>query len=156
MRFDRLTALRLLGAYFVAKAAALLFAAKLVYDVPEFRDQALNFAFHLAPIIALRGNEDLRVPLAVCCAAFALVEGIGLWCRQNWARVVILVDISYYFARAALGLFLLSNIDRTAFLQISKSPWTALAITERLVACMFLLDPDTSRVFKKPADSGDL
>jgi hypothetical protein len=141
-------AVKLIAAYLGLKAVVLTLCAAGAHLWPSKHAAANGVIEDLVPMIAELRDARLDLWLAPLFALTDMVLGLGVWFLQNWARIIIIIDLSWLFGRAAAGLLLLP-----AFAQAYKlhprapSPWVAVNLVAGLVTLGCLLDPDLRRAF---------
>ena len=85
---------------------------------------------------------------------FVLVDtvlGAGIWFLQSWARVIILIDLTWLFGRAAVGLMALLVVHPKVVHFRPLSPYFAINVLASLMMLGCLLDPDITHAFQRHA-----
>jgi len=146
---------KLVAAFFLLDAAALLLAAAIGYLFPGLQSSANNFIAQRAPYIKELELVPFGIFLAPLIAGFHVVQGFGIWFLKRWARTFIVFDLTYRLGDAAVAAVLLSSIDRKLLLSIASTPNFAINAVAHILILFYLLDPDAKRVFGLHDDQSD-
>jgi len=138
---------KLVAAFFLLDATALLVAAALGHLLPGFQSSANNFIAQRAPFIRELDLVPFGVSLAPLVACFHAVQGLGIWFLKRWARTFVVLDLIYRLGDAAFAAVLLFGIDRKMLLSIVSTPSFAISAIAHVLMLFYLLDPDAKRAF---------
>lgn len=81
---------------------------------------------------------------------FALVDvtlGVGVWLLQRWARTLIVIDLTWLFGRALVGLAAALVFFHGAVDFQNLSRYFIINLVASLMTLAFLLDSDVKRAF---------
>ena len=146
---------KLVAAFFLLDAAALLLAAAIGYLFPGLQSSANNFIAQRAPYIKEMELVPFGIYLAPLIAGFHVVQGLGIWFLKRWARTFIVFDLMYRLGDAAVAAALLSGIDRKLLLSIVSTPNFAINAIAHILILFYLLDPDAKRAVGLREDHSD-
>jgi len=147
-------AVKLVAAYLCLKAIILCLCVAAVYLRPANRPSANRVIEDLVPIIMGLREPKADIWLALLFVFTDLVLGLGVWFLQNWARIVIVIDLTWLFGRAAAGLLVLPLIPRSMLHLHAPSPYFAVNLAAGLLTLGCLLDPDIKGAFGARPSSG--
>jgi hypothetical protein len=129
-------------------ASGILAAASIVGRfLPAYRGTAIAVISSLAPWSSELGHGSLGMTLAPILAAWEAAKAMGFWFLWRWARMLVLIDVYYYFGRGALAVALLFEFDRPLLTSILASPYFEINLVLRLGFWYYLSDPDVMRAF---------
>jgi hypothetical protein len=143
MNGGRPLGIKLIAAYLLMRAAALIAAMSIVYMRPELRKGADDFILYFA----INLGSMLRHESAIISALLDVALGLGIWFLMRWSRTVIVMLSSYGLCRAAIGSAILMEIDRKFLLSQISSPYFAISVVVCVLTLFYLLDPDVKRLF---------
>lgn len=144
-------AVRLIATYLWLKAIVLIICVIAVHHHPSVQSAANGVIEDLVPMImALREPKD-DIWLAPLFAMVDAALGTGIWFLQRWARVVIVIDLTWLFTRVAIGLVALVAIHPKVLHLRTPSPYLVINITASLMILGCLLDPDIKHAFQRRA-----
>lgn len=141
---------KVIASYFFLKAGVLLSASAIGYLRPELREGANEFISHGASFVKQFDMVKYGIALAPLLAVYETVMGLGFWFLKRWARLLVLVNIYYYFGRGIMGLLLLWEINPKTAHPIMSSPYFMVALILNIVFLLYLIDSDVKRAFKIP------
>jgi uncharacterized membrane protein (DUF2068 family) len=78
---------------------------------------------------------------ALIVALIYVVVGFGLWALKNWARIVALVFVAFFFLVGLIGLLHF------------PSPWHIVRAGIQIAIFVYLLLPDVKRIFNPASTS---
>ncbi len=136
----------LIAGYFCLKAAMLPMAVAIAHMSPELQPAANELISHLSPIIHGFRIWGFEVFLALPFALLRLAVGLGIWFLKRWARTIIVLDLLWFFCRAAVGLGILLALDHK-LPPLASSPYLAVDIVISASILVYLLDPEVKRTF---------
>jgi hypothetical protein len=143
--------LKLVAAYLWLKAAALSLCVIAAYLHPSVRPAANGIIEALVPMLLGIHDPSADFWVAPIFVAVDVALGVGIWFLQGWARTVIVIDLTWLFGRAAVGLFALAAVHPKG-LQFHNPPvYFSINLVASLMMLVCLVDPDTRRAFR----SGD-
>ncbi len=96
------------------------------------------------------GQGSLVLTLAPILAAWEAAKAIGFWFLGRWARMLVLIDVYYYFGRGALAVAFLLGFDRPLLTSILASPYFGINLVLRLGFWYYLSNPDVKSAFGIP------
>jgi hypothetical protein len=146
---------KLVAAFFLLDATALLVAAAIGYLLPGLQTSANNFIAHRAPFIKELDLAPFGVFLAPLIACFRAVQGLGIWFLKGWARTFIIFDLMYRLGDAAVAAALLFGIDRKMLSSIVSTPHFAIYAIAHVLILLYLLGPEAKRAFGLRDDQPD-
>jgi TRAP-type C4-dicarboxylate transport system permease small subunit len=122
-------------------------AAAIAYTIPELKPVANDFIARLVPI-----SLKLHVGsvIVICASLFSLLRlavGLGIWFLERWARTIIILDLSWAFCRAAVGLAISISFDHKLPPLPSSPLYLAMDIVISGFILVYLFDPDVRRAF---------
>jgi hypothetical protein len=142
-------AVKLIAFYLWLKAAALILSAISAYLYPSVQSTANGVIEDLVPMIMAWREPAHDIWLALLFALVDATLGIGIWFLQKWARIIIVIDLTWLFGRAAVGLLMIAAIHPNGLHFRNPSPYFSINIVASLFILCGLLDPDVMRVFGK-------
>ena len=146
---NRPIVVRLIATYLWLKAIVLMACVIAMHFRPSVRGVANGVIEDLVPMIAGLRTPDADIWLAPLFAIIDTVLGTGIWFRQGWARVVIVIDLTWLFGRAAFGVLLALAALHSKVHFRTPSPYFVINIVASLTILGCLLDPDIKRFFQK-------
>jgi membrane protease YdiL (CAAX protease family) len=102
-------------------------------------------------LIHISPHRWTPVPIAPLFVLVDTVLGAGIWFLQSWARIIILIDLTWLFGRAAVGLMALVVVHPKVVHFQSSSPYFAINVLVSLMMLSCLLDPDIEHAFQRRA-----
>ena len=102
---------------------------------PSVQPTANGIIEDLVPMIMGLKEPEMNIWLAPLFVVIDGVLGAGIWFLQRWARVIIVIDLSWLFVRAAVGLMALVILHPKGIQFRAPSPYFAVNI---LVSFMML------------------
>lgn len=155
MNVNRPFGVKLIAGVFFLEAAVLVLAAAVGYLKPELQPNANKFIAQRAPYLQDLDLVKFGVMLAPLLAAFDAAKGLGIWFLKRWARVLIVLDLTYRLGEAAVAAVLLWGVDRKMLLSIVSTPAFAIGSVLNVIILGYLLDPDAKRAFGLRDDQSD-
>lgn len=146
MTDHRPLAVKLIAEYFCLKAVLLTIAVAIVYTSPEIKPAENDFISLLAPIVPEHIGR-IGVLFALPFALVRLVIGLGIWFMKKWARMIIVLDLSWAFCSAGIGLATSISFDHKLPQLPSSSPYLPIDILISILILFYLFDPDVKRAF---------
>jgi hypothetical protein len=140
--------IKLVAAFYFLESAVLAIAAMVGYFKPDLRPMAEEFIVRRVPFIKefdLTGYSIMLAPLLVATDA---VLGLGIFSLQKWTRLFIVCDLSYRIGDAVVAAAALWAVDRKMLSSIVSTPTFLINATAHIAILLYLLDPDTKRVFR--------
>jgi hypothetical protein len=133
-------------------AASIVLAAASIVGrfLPAYRGIAIATISSLAPWSSELGHGNLGMTLAPIVAVWEAGKAIGFWFLWRWARMLVLIDVYYYFGRGALAVALLLGFDRPLLTSILASPYFEINLVLRLGFLYYLSDPGVKIAFGIP------
>jgi hypothetical protein len=92
------------------------------------------------------GRSMLVLTITLAFAVFATVKGLGIWFMQQWARWLILIDLTCRFGNLLWVAFLL---DRRELIALVSNSDFSIGFVINLFVLILLLDPNTASAFGK-------
>ncbi|MGO9324693.1 MAG: hypothetical protein ACLP07_09040 [Terracidiphilus sp.] len=148
---DQPFAVRLIAAYLWLKAVVLIVCVLTAHFHPSVQSVANGVIEDLVPMIMGLREPAADIWLAPLFAMVDTVLGAGIWFLQSWARIIIVIDLTWLFCRAAVGLLALIAIHPKVLHFRVLSPYFAINVVVSLVMLGCLLDPDIKRAFQRRA-----
>jgi hypothetical protein len=138
--------IKLIAAYLCLKALVLFLVVATVYERPELQPEANKLVLYLIP--ALQNYQiDNRVIIAPLFIIFYLILGLGIWFLKKWAWTIIVVDLSWAFARSAVSLSMLIVFDRKTLQLLEFPPYLAANILLSFFVLVYLINSDVKQAF---------
>ena len=144
-------AVQLIAAYLWLKAAVLIVSVIAVHFHPSVQPTANGIIEDLVPMIMGLRDPKTDIWLAPLFAVTDTVLGAGLWSLQSWARVIIVIDLTWLFGRAAVGLILIAVIHPKGLHFQAPSPYFEINVLVSLLMLGCLMDPDIEHAFRRRA-----
>ncbi|MGD1105675.1 MAG: hypothetical protein ABR865_01440 [Terracidiphilus sp.] len=141
-------AVKLIAAYLCLKAAALSLCVIAVHLHPSSQPAANGIIEDLVPMLLGIHEPSADFWLAPVFVAVDAALGVGIWLLQGWARVVIVIDLTWLFGRAAVGLLALAAIHPKGLHFHNPSVYFSINVVASLMILVCLVDPDTRRAFR--------
>jgi hypothetical protein len=142
---------KLIAAYLWLKASALCLIVVAAHLHPSTQPAANGIIEDLVPILLGFHDPSADLWLAPVFVAIDAVLGVGIWFLQGWARIVIVIDLTWLFGRVAVGLLALAALHPKGLHFRSPSPYFSINLVASLAILVCLVDPGTKRAFR----SGD-
>ena len=144
-------AVRLIATYLWLKATVLIVCVVSMHFRPSVQPTANGIIEDLVPMIMGLKEPEMNIWLAPLFVVIDGVLGAGIWFLQRWARVVIVIDLSWLFVRAAVGLMALVILHPKGIQFRAPSPYFEVNILVSFMMLSWLLDPDIRHVFQRHA-----
>lgn len=116
---------------------------------PSVQPTANGIIEDLVPMIMGLKEPEMDVWLAPLFAVIDTVLGAGIWFLQSWARVLIIIDLTWLFGRAAVGLMALVVAHPKVVHFRPPSPYFGINVLVSLMMLGCLLDPDIKQAFQR-------
>lgn len=142
-------AVRLIAAYLWLKAAVLVMCVVAAHFRPSVQPKANGIIEDLVPMIMGLKVPEIDIWLAPIFVLVDVALGAGVWFLQSWARVIVVIDLTWLFCRAAVGLMALAIIRPEMAHSQAPSPYFAINVLASLVMLGCLLDPDIQSAFRR-------
>jgi hypothetical protein len=142
-------AIRLIAAYLLLKATVLVMCILAVHFRPSVQPTANGIIEDLVPMIMGLKDPEMDIWLAPLFVVVDTVLGAGIWFLQSWARVIIVIDLTWLFGRAAVGLLALAVAHPKVVQFRPPSPYFAINVLVSLMMLGCLLDPDIKDAFQR-------
>ena len=142
-------AVQLIALYLWLKSIALMICAIGAYLRPSTQSMANGVIEGLVPMIMAWREPAHDIWLALLFALVDATLGIGIWFLQKWARIIIVIDLTWLFGRAAVGLLMIAAIHPNGLHFRNPSPYFSINIVASLFILSGLRNPDVIRVFGK-------
>lgn len=140
---------QLIALYLWLKATALIACAITAYLRPSTQSTANGVIEGLVPMIMAWREPADDIWLALLFALVDATLGTGIWFLQRWARTIIVIDLTWLFGRAAVGLLALVAIRPNGLHFRNPSPYFSINLVASFFILGSLLDPDVMRAFGK-------
>lgn len=140
--------IKLVAAFYFLESAVLAIAAMVGYFKPELRSGAEAFIAQRAPFLKEFELVNYGLVAAPFLAGVDAVLGLGIFFLQKWTRLLIVWDLGYRVGDAAVAAAMLWAIDRKMLSSIVSTPTFLINATAHIAILLYLLDPDTKRVFQ--------
>jgi hypothetical protein len=137
----------LIAGYFCLKAAVLSIAIAIAYTSPELQPDAKDLIAYLVPMITKLHIGSIDFVFALPFALLRLAVGLGIWFLKKWARTLVVLDLSWAFCRAAIGLAMYLSIDHKLPPLPSSSLYLTIDVIISAYILVYLLDSDVKRTF---------
>ena len=148
-------AIRLIAAYLLLKATVLVMCVLAVDFRPSVQSTANGIIEDLVPMIMGLKDSEMDIWLAPLFVVVDTVLGAGIWFLQSWARIIILIDLTWLFGRAAVGLMALALAHPIGVHFRPPSLFFAINVLVSLVMLGCLLDPDIGDAFRAGGPGAD-
>ncbi|HXB62436.1 MAG TPA: hypothetical protein VNU94_06260 [Acidobacteriaceae bacterium] len=133
---------KLIAAYLLLKAVALILAATIVHTRPDLWPGAKEFISNAA--------INVVVPLPYPTAFLYIAVGLGILFLKRWSRKIIVLTNIYGLCRMAVGSILLMQIDRKFLIAQISSQYFAFNLVAGILILIYLLRPDVMSAFGEP------
>jgi branched-subunit amino acid ABC-type transport system permease component len=133
--------------YLCAKAAALGGCVLSVHFWPDTLLAANGLIEGLVPFIGALRDPGADIWLAPLFALVDVTLGVGVWLLQRWARTLIVIDLTWLFGRALVGLAAVLIVFHGAVHFQNTSRYFTVNLMASLITLAFLLDSDVKRAF---------
>jgi hypothetical protein len=144
-------AVRAIAAYLWLKATVLIVCVVAVHFRPSVQPIANGIIEALVPMIMGLKEPQIDIWLVPLFVLVDTILGAGIWFLQSWARTIILIDLTWLFGRAAVGLMALVVVHPKVVHFQSPSPYFAINVLVSLMMLSCLLDPDIEHAFERRA-----
>jgi hypothetical protein len=145
--FGRRLGIKLIVAYLCLKALVIILAVVVGYLNPELQPEMNELISHVIPTIHSYHIDNYVLIYAPLFGILYIVLGFGIWFLKKWAWTIIVVDLSWAFGRAAIGLGMLIVTDRKTLQSLVLPPDLAVNIIISLFVLVYLINPDIKRTF---------
>lgn len=149
---NRPIAIRFISAYLLLKAATLAFCFASVHYWPKTKWQMKQIIESIVPTIAAvqRGHQDdflLDVWLAPVFVVIDSALGLGIWFLQRWARTLVVIDLTWLYGRALVGLIIVATVYRDSVRFVHPTIYFEINLLAGIIMLAALVDPDVKRAF---------
>jgi hypothetical protein len=106
----------------------------------------------IVPTIAAvqRGHQDdflLDVWLAPVFVVIDSALGLGIWFLQRWARTLVVIDLTWLYGRALVGLIIVATVYRDSVRFVHPTIYFEINLLAGIIMLAALVDPDVKRAF---------
>ena len=141
---------KLISLYLWLKAAALTACTIAVHLAPSTQTMANGIIEGLVPTIMALKSHTLTIWLAPIFVLVDTTLATGIWFLQKWARIVVVIDLTWLYGRALFGLpvalaFYFSH--KAKFHSINLPASFEINIVAGILILAALCDPDVKRAF---------